>query len=294
MTASGTANGAVSAQVAVLTEGVLKSMFATKVKTVMALVFAVSMLSASAGGLAAVAWSEPEDGVRAPSASGTTTFAHDDKKADAGEPDLAADRKRSADNLKKLAGAMHEYHEVNDRFPPGALLSKDGKPLLSWRVLLLPYLGQKDLYKEFHLDEPWDSTHNKKLLAKMPPVFAPVGSSSKETDATFYQVFVGKGTMFDDPKGVRIRDIPDGTINTAMQVEGADAVPWTKPADLAYAADKALPKLGGLFKEGFHLTTADGFVRFVKKDFDEKLMRAVITRAGGELNIDPNDLKLKP
>jgi RNA polymerase sigma factor (sigma-70 family) len=294
MTASGIGNGAISARVAVLTEGVLKSMFATKVKTVLSLAFAVSLFSASAGLLAAVTWSDREDRIRTPPTSGTTTLADDGEKVDDGKPDPAADRKRSADNLKKLAGAMHEYHEVNDRFPPASLLTKDGKPLLSWRVLLLPYLEQKDLYKEFHLDEPWDSKHNKELLAKMPPVFAPVSSASKDTHATFYQVFVGKGTMFDDPKGVRIRDITDGTVNTAMLVEGAEAVPWTKPADLAYAADKALPKLGGVFKEGFHLATADGFVRFVKKDFDEKLMRAVITRAGGEKNIDPNDLKLDP
>jgi hypothetical protein len=269
-------------------------MFATKVTIVLALAFAVSLFSASAGRLPAVTGTEKEDGIRTPPGSGTTPSAIFSPSSANGKPDLSADRKRSADNLKMLAIAMHEYHDVNERFPPAALLSKDSNPLLSWRVLLLPYLGQKDLYKEFHLDEAWDSKHNKELLAKMPPVFAPVRGFSKNTHSTFYQVFVGKGTIFDDPKGVRIRDITDGTVNTAMLVEGAETVPWTKPADLAYAADKKLPKLGGLFKEGFHLATADGFIRFVKKDFDEKLMRAVITRAGGELMIDPNDLKLEP
>ncbi len=87
-------------------------MFATKVKTVLALAFAVSLLSASAGLLAAVDWSEREDRIRTPPGSGTTPFGDGDKKVDDGKPDPSADRKRSADNLKKLAGAMHEYHEV--------------------------------------------------------------------------------------------------------------------------------------------------------------------------------------
>src|SRR5262249_30142494 len=83
----------------------------------------------------------------------------------------AASRTRSANNLKQIGLAMHNYHDVNGAFPPAAVCDKTGKPMLSWRVLILPYIEQDALYKEFKLDEPWDSEHNKKLLAKMPKVY---------------------------------------------------------------------------------------------------------------------------
>jgi RNA polymerase sigma-70 factor (ECF subfamily) len=200
----------------------------------------------------------------------------------------AADRTRSANNLKQIALAMHNYHDVNGHLPAAAVYSKDGTPLLSWRVLLLPYLEQDPLYKEFHLDEPWDSAHNKKLLAQIPKVYAPVAGEAKGTDKTHYRVFTGKGTVFEGDKGLRLTDIPDGTSNTILVVEAGDAVPWTKPADLPYDPDKALPALGGLFEKGFHVALADGSVRFMANGFKEKLMRALITRNGGEV-IDRND-----
>ena len=103
--------------------------------------------------------------------------AKDDKDAAPPEPILkirnAANRARSSNYLKQLAIVMQTYSDVNNgRLAPAAVFDKDGKPLLSWRVLMLPYLEQDALYKEFHLDEPWDSDHNKKLLEKMPPLFA--------------------------------------------------------------------------------------------------------------------------
>src|SRR5438093_7201056 len=82
-------------------------------------------------------------------------------------------RQTSVNNLKQLALAMHNYHDTYGHLPPAALKNKKGKPLLSWRVALLPFVEEDKLYKEFRLDEPWDSAHNKKLLAKMPKLFAP-------------------------------------------------------------------------------------------------------------------------
>jgi hypothetical protein len=123
-------------------------------------------------------------------------------------------------------------------------------------VLILPYLEQKGLYDEFKLDEPWDSAHNKKLLARMPAVFAAPNGIAKAKHETFYQVFTGKGTVFDGKKGVSVVEITDGTSNTILIVEGGAAVPWTKPADLAYDANKPLPRIGGMFAEGFHFARA--------------------------------------
>lgn len=115
-------------------------------------------------------------------------------------------------NLRKLALAMHLYADANKSLmPPPALINKDGKTVLSWRVLLLPYLGERQLYEQFKLSEPWDSPHNKKLLSKMPAVYAPPGFKTREPFSTFYQVFVSpkpkdgrKGAEVGPPLGVEI------------------------------------------------------------------------------------------
>src|SRR5947208_12647542 len=119
---------------------------------------------------------------------------------------------RSQNNLKQIAIAMHIYHDQHQGLPTAAIYSADGKPLLSWRVLLLPYLEQDALYKQFHLDEPWDSAHNRKLLARVPPIY--VAPGEKETTDTHYLGFAGKGAFFEGKKGVGITDITDGTSNT--------------------------------------------------------------------------------
>src|SRR5947207_661102 len=79
----------------------------------------------------------------------------------------------SAANLKCITIAFHSAHDANGVLP-GDIIGKDGKPLLSWRVAILPYLAEKKLYDEFKLDEPWDSKHNIKLLEKMPKPYAPI------------------------------------------------------------------------------------------------------------------------
>ena len=196
----------------------------------------------------------------------------------------SAERVQSQNNLRQLAVAMHNYAGSNGgRFPPQAVYSPDGKPLLSWRVLLLPYLDQEALYKEFHLDEPWDSEHNKKLLAKMPKVFALPGAP--EATETYYQAFAGKGAFFEGKQGLKLPlDFPDGTSNTLMLVEAGGAVPWTKPADLPYDPDptKPLPKLGGYFRDGFNAALCDGSAHFVRKTVSDQSLRAAITRNGGD------------
>jgi hypothetical protein len=201
---------------------------------------------------------------------------------------LAAARAQSFNNLKQLGVAMHSYADMNGgRFPPAAVFDKDGKPLLSWRVLLLPYLDQEDLYKEFKLNEAWDSAHNKKLLKKMPRVFAHPAAKGKAYE-THYQAFVGDRAAFEGKKGMRLPgDFPDGLSNTILFVEAARAVPWTKPRDLPYDPKKPLPKLGGLFPGGFSAGLCDGAVRFVSSSVSEKTLRAAITR-NGEDDLGPD------
>jgi hypothetical protein len=183
-----------------------------------------------------------------------------------------------------MAVAMYSYDSNLGSLPPPVVYDGQGKPLLSWRVLLLPFVEHDDLFKQFRLDEPWDSPHNLELLPKMPKLYAPFdGRPTSQPYTTFYQVFVGKGTAFEGPKGLRLSgDFPDGTSRTFLIVEAGEAVPWTKPEDLLYDADKPLPRLGGLFKDSFRVVFADCSVHSVKKDAKEIAIRAAITRNGGE------------
>jgi uncharacterized protein (TIGR03067 family) len=200
-------------------------------------------------------------------------------------------RRQSVINLKSMGIAMHNYHNDFGHFPPPAIYSKDGKPLLSWRVTILPYLQHDSLYKQFHLDEPWDSAHNKALLPLIPSYFVIPNVTTKEKHSTFYRVFVSAkdakpSAMFNENEKITLGQITvqDGASNTFMIVEAGDPVPWTKPNELIYAGDKPLPKLGGAFRDGFHACFSDAAVRFIAKEIyaDEPVLRALITRNGGE------------
>jgi Protein of unknown function (DUF1559) len=169
------------------------------------------------------------------------------------------------------------------------VLDKNGKPLHSWRVLILPYIGEGELYKQFKLDEPWDSDNNKKLLAKMPALFARSESDAFKKHGTYFQAFAGKGTVFDGTPLVFPAAIPDGTSNTIMYAEAAKSVPWTKPEDIPFDGGALLPKLGGLSKNGFLIGMCDGSVRFFPLTMKENNLHAWITRAGGEVVEDPRD-----
>jgi RNA polymerase sigma factor (sigma-70 family) len=276
-----------TASAVALAKGVLRTMFLTKLTA-----WCVVMVGVSAAGLGvtrtASTVEKPPQAEAAPPPPALVLRepqAQPAKKLDKGEEMReAAARARSFNNLKQLALGMHSFHDLYGQFPPAAVYSKDGKPLLSWRVLLLPFLDGKALFKQFKLDEPWDSAHNKKLLEKMPKVFAPVRGQTRAPFTTYYQVFTGPGTIFDGIQGRGIRDIPDGTSNTILIVEAAAPVHWTKPADLVYAADKPVPKVGGLFARGFSAAFADGSARFFKKPVtapQEKVMRLIIQRNDG-------------
>jgi serine/threonine protein kinase len=201
-----------------------------------------------------------------------------------------ANRTRSINNLRQLSLAMTNYNNVYQYLPKQAIHSKDGRPLLSWRVAVLPYLDQMVLYRRFRLEESWDSPHNQALLKYMPLVFMPPEDRpSSEPYTTYYQVFVGTngpvGPLFEPSPRFQARragGCPDGLSGTLLIVEGGTAVPWTKPEDLPYDPDKPLPPLGGVFKDGTVATFADGFTRFLTRDLDEETIRAVITRNGGE------------
>jgi len=186
--------------------------------------------------------------------------------------------------MKQIGLAFHNYHDTYGSFPPAVVYSPEGKPLYSWRVLILPFIEQDDLYRQFKLDEPWDSPNNKPLLAQMPRLYWHP-EQAQPTEVTHYQVFTGDGAVFDlDPKAGRrtFAGITDGPANTILVVEATDAVPWTKPVDLPYDPDRPLPHLG-VSPMGFNTLMADASLHFIPKDTDEKTIRALITPNGGEI-----------
>lgn len=192
-------------------------------------------------------------------------------------------RRREAFRSLKLVGlGMHNYHDVNKRFPDTAIRGADGKPLLSWRVQLLPYLDQKALYDEFHLDEPWDSEHNRKLIERMPEVYRmPTGLPQGKTAIVLP---IGAATAWPNGRGLNIREFIDGTSKTIMAVEADDehAVTWTQPADLAFDPAKPTAGLGSRFGQGFLALSADGAAHFLPLDTDPETLRQLFTPAGKE------------
>jgi hypothetical protein len=207
-------------------------------------------------------------------------------------PPTAAQMTASRNNLKQIALAVINYADTYNGPMPIDIRSKDGKPLLSWRVAILPFIEEGPLYKQFKLDEPWDGATNKKLIEKMPKVYAPIRVPAKAGE-TFYQVFAGEGALF-GPKAQPLfpASITDGTANTGLIFEAGEPVIWTKPADLAFDEKKPLPKLGGLFDGVFHVGMCDGSVMRCKKDADEKELKKLITPADGEV-LDTDKIEAK-
>jgi hypothetical protein len=192
------------------------------------------------------------------------------------------------EHLRTLSQALERYHEKHGRYPPPAIYDKDGRPILSWRVALLPYLGEEGLYSEFKLDEPWDSLHNKRLLKKLPKAFqSPSGRSywGPGRWKTVTQIITGENTVFEGTKGIARTDVTRPAILLA-HLTSNDGVYWTKPADLDYAADqppnlfgKPSNKAMGPGGVRVQVLMTDGTYRTIDKSVGEKELRALIERS---------------
>jgi len=224
----------------------------------------------------------------------TTTSVEDTlKKLETIKKLLGAKPASDAPNsMKNLALAMHNFHDSTGAFPAQSLVDQQGKRLLSWRVMVLPYLDKAALSQEFHLDEPWDSTHNRKLIEKMPAVFRSAGGNAKSGTTRFVAPLTKRSTMGRVGPGVRIQDITDGTSNTVwlVQADESHAVIWTKPDDLVIDEKDPIGSMIGPETKGFWTSIADGSARFLSRDNDPSTLMSLFSIDGGEI-IDSSALK---
>jgi hypothetical protein len=227
----------------------------------------------------------------------------------------AATRMRSINNLKQIGLAFHNFHSVYNCFPPAVIVGPDGKPWHSWRVLILPYIEQADLFNQYDFSQPWDSEKNRNLLDKMPDVYRDTVHGDERSQYTHYAAITGedrapfasKGPQQKDArmvpmdKGLGIQTFTDGTSNTVLvtPVDPARKIPWTKPEDIVvgprYPDDYdifgksngiAAPYNLGSRKSGAPCAPfliADGSVRVVSKDINKMVLAALLTRNGGEV-----------
>jgi prepilin-type processing-associated H-X9-DG protein len=198
----------------------------------------------------------------------------------------AARRAQCTNNLKRITLGMLNYEGKEGTFPPAAKCDANGKPLLSWRVLILPYVEEQALYEQFHLDEPWDSPHNRPLADKTPSVFT-CPSEPPSQGLTTYQVVVDRRSLFiGDPTGVRRTQLSDSPSSTFLVTEAASGVPWSKPEDLSLASPDPFLGMGSKHPGGFNAAMADGSVRFIQKAgpnaANPEMLKALVSRNGGE------------
>jgi hypothetical protein len=192
------------------------------------------------------------------------------------------------DNFRRVAQAFLDHAEQNGQFMPAQAIydKKTGKPLLSWRVALLPQLGEEALYKQIRLDEPWDSPHNRQFWGKMPMTYELPGLPASR-GLTAIQVFTGPNTPFDGRKGPKFpSSFPDGTADTILIVEAAVAVNWMQPEDLdrKYLDQEDIrASLGNRTGKGPLVSAADGHTGHLPMPGSNDRLKAAITPAASDI-----------
>lgn len=178
--------------------------------------------------------------------------------------------------LRKIGLAFLNYESAYKRFPPPE------KSELSWRVHLLPFLDQQNLYSKFHLDEPWNSPHNRSLIDYMPDIYRIEGSKG---GATRIQTPVGEKMAFKSMKRTRLSDMTDGAANTIIAiVVGKDKETlWTKPDELDFAPENPFESLGSLPDRYISVVAGEGKPAVLPPDISAEELYSLLTPAGGEI-----------
>lgn len=182
--------------------------------------------------------------------------------------------------------AVASYEEEHKHYPPAFLADKDGRPMHSWRVLILPYIGEEKLFKAYNFDEPWDGPNNRKLASRMPRTFALHGEDRPGNVMTNYLAVVGRETIWQGTVGVPRDAIKDGTSNTILLVENAGAgVHWMAPRDLSFAEmDFTINSPNGVSSTFLKpaVVMADCSTMTLDKNVEPQALRAMMTINGGE------------
>ncbi|WP_406699843.1 DUF1559 domain-containing protein [Singulisphaera sp. Ch08] len=195
----------------------------------------------------------------------------------------AVHRGRCERNLKQIGQALFLYENIHGGLPHTSIVDSEGKALLSWRVRLLPFLNQGPLYRKFKLDEAWDSPHNRMLLREMPSLYACPSDGLDDAERTRYTLVVGHGALFEANRPVSIDEVTDELRTTLMIVESAAPIPWTKPEDLPFAPNLPPPRIGSHHPGIANALFANGGTRILKKSISPEILRALISRDGGEV-----------
>jgi hypothetical protein len=216
---------------------------------------------------------------------GTKTAANETANPTATEPETSVVTPAApSGRLKQIGLAFRAYHDTNGTLPMNASLGPSGNPLLSWRVHLLPFLGEKRLHSQFHLDEPWDSSHNSTLISRMPDVYE--SSGVEGSGKTRILVFTGRNMLFNKEGPAKLADIADGISTTLLAVEVAPikAVEWTKPADLEFKGFLSRGELGIKYNvaAGIQALMADGNVIVLSDSVPPKTFQSLITYKGND------------
>jgi len=210
-----------------------------------------------------------------------------------GHPPEASHRNQCRNNLKQIGLALHNYHDMYGSFPPAFVTSDDGRPMHSWRVLILPFLDRKHLYEQYRFDEPWDGPSNQKLAGKIGDVFRcpsdKAGASASRASFTNFVAVAGPQTAWPGVTPTRIKDFADGASNSILVVEVADSgIHWMEPRDLHVlqmsrtVSSRDGQGISSAHAHGAHVLLADGAVRFVSEELPVETIRALLTINGGE------------
>jgi Protein of unknown function (DUF1559) len=203
----------------------------------------------------------------------------------------AARRMQCGNHLKQIGLALQNYHDVFGSFPPAYIADANGKPMHSWRVLILPFLEQNSLFAEYNFNEPWDGPNNRRLAKEMPACYrCPSRSDEQPKMETSYVAVVGPQTMWPGEKATKVTDITDGTPNTAAIVETENSgIHWMEPRDLSVTQMPMTikPSRGqGISSPHPNVALAvypDGHTYGLAKDTPPETLRAILSIAGGEM-----------
>jgi hypothetical protein len=205
--------------------------------------------------------------------------------------------------LHELGEALLHYHKLHGHFPPAYVLGPNGKPMHSWRTLMLDYISRGDLYDAYDFNEPWNGAKNSTISSHITVLCCPASYHRSEEKDIDYVAVVGPNTAWPGSKPGCLDDLPDGGKHTILLVETIDThIQWSEPRDLSL--EEALQginppsgvgigsshsKFRSFFKSknGAYALFADGQVRFLPDDLPTETLKALlVTDSSEQIDLD--------